>query len=505
MSPEKNKPWINNRIAKVGAIAGIVCQMSGLNPLHPDPEHRHTENPSAAIEHPVEQEPYITTGKPIDVRAELDTILDSMLITQRIPPGVPFDQRVGEVNDPRVRDIMREMDADLGGRIEWPNVYVEDGLIDQGAAGRYQSARPTSGGTTGRTVAPDENETRPPLGRYGITIDKQLVDQEIATGRPEGISIRSVLAHELQHATSWDHHKALIDIADSNHWSYDPPAYPTAEGKAGIAQLLEREISQRPNSGTRLNELPKEERRDAIAGMLTSYMKADSRTTEEVALYLALKDPAYLYSGNNKMWEEKRDDRTDQYAYGTNSNPLFVPTGSNLTERITELEKPLERIAQEWRNADPDRRPTRIAGSREPTPTPQANTDKHRPANTDTGVPSAPTQPKARAQIERPDNATPPNGNSQRANKNTPLRLEPADSQATQRGNDTRTTTSERSNGARLIAPTKQNRRLSFTPPEAGAMRRGGNIKAIAARRPNTATPTTPPKQDRDQPASATR
>ena len=210
------------------------------------------------------------------MKPELDTLLDSMLITQRIPPGVPFEERIGHVDDPRVLDIMREIDD----KPRWPD-RVAERLPRRRPA---QDNRELSATTTvllnrqGRSVPHEDNEreNRGPYKRFGITLDKALVEHELDTGSPAPdahISVRSLLAHEIQHATSLDNETDLLNTAAANDWSYEKRGSPTAEGRAGLAQLLDRELSQRQGPGARLNELPTHERRDAIASILTSHLK----------------------------------------------------------------------------------------------------------------------------------------------------------------------------------------------------------------------------------------
>ena len=362
---------IEDRIGKIGTIGLIVYTMSGLNPVHPDPQHTDVRSPTATAGTTVDQRPSVVTAKPFDMKPELDTLLDSMLITQRIPAGVPFEKRVGHVDDPRVLEIMREMDDNLGGRIEWPNVYVAEGLYDTTGADGHHQGMPNQ---EGRSMPHDHNEkwNLGPYNRFGITLDKKLVEHELETGTPDThISVRSLLAHELQHATSWDNDSNLLAAADANDWEYETTGRPTAEGRAGLAQLLDRELSQRQAPGPRLNELPTEERRDAIAGILTNHLKttSDDRTTKELHLYIALKDQAYLWSDQNGMWANGRNEELDRHAYGLDKNPIFVPNDSSLTERVTELNTPLDTIAKRWRNKPGlSGAPDLIPGTELPTP-----------------------------------------------------------------------------------------------------------------------------------------
>ena len=44
-------------------------------------------------------------------------LLDSMLISNHIPAGVPLEDRIGEVPDERLLEVIREIDDTLDGRI----------------------------------------------------------------------------------------------------------------------------------------------------------------------------------------------------------------------------------------------------------------------------------------------------------------------------------------------------------------------------------------------------
>ena len=70
-------------------------------------------------------------------RQELAVILDSMLISEKRDTGVPFEERIGHVDDPRVRELMQEIDTTLGGGIQWPDVHVTDGLSEANYLGFY--------------------------------------------------------------------------------------------------------------------------------------------------------------------------------------------------------------------------------------------------------------------------------------------------------------------------------------------------------------------------------
>ena len=98
---------------------------------------------------------------------ELRVLVDSMLITRAIPPQLPFKNRVGEVPDTRVLEVMQEIDETLGGRIDWPNVYVSE-LPREGVLGKYRSLAIRDG----RTYPADLNADEEPSKRYGIHLDQ---------------------------------------------------------------------------------------------------------------------------------------------------------------------------------------------------------------------------------------------------------------------------------------------------------------------------------------------
>ena len=227
-------------------------------------------------------------------RNELNTVLDSMLITQRIEPGTPFEQRSGHIPDERIRNIVKKIDDRLGGRIEWPNINLIDGLRENANAnGQYRAYREhrAYGGVDGGTAPRRVNDWLEPADKYGIRLDAQLVENELATGRPADISIESLLVHELQHATSDDHGTELRSMADvtgdalaalpyediADAATTMKPVYggsPTAESRADLAMVLSRELEQREKlGGPKLNEMPHDERRAAMAGILMRYVE----------------------------------------------------------------------------------------------------------------------------------------------------------------------------------------------------------------------------------------
>ena len=182
-----------NRIAAIGSIVFVIGTTTGLAP------ERNTDqpfkwSPTAAVTTDGRTDSATTPGQHLnaetETRTHVEVMLDSMLITQRVPAGVAFEQRIGEVNDPRILEVMRDIDNTLGGRIEWPNVYVSDDLTaETGNRGVYRTRKASQG----ETVPPEANEGLAPNDRFGITIDKGLVDREYESGWPQGISVRSLV------------------------------------------------------------------------------------------------------------------------------------------------------------------------------------------------------------------------------------------------------------------------------------------------------------------------
>ena len=308
-------------------------------------------------------------------RNELNTVLNSMLITQRVEPGTPFEERSGYIPDERIRNIVKKIDDRLGGRIEWPNIHLVDGLVrDENASGQYSAYT-----ANGETAPPSANHGREPADRFGIRLDKELVEDELRTGRPQsGISIESLLIHELQHATSHDQNlelrakanatdRALValpneDIAAAAR-TVKPeygPTYPTSESRAGLAMILHREIEVREKlGGPKLNELPQDERRAAVAGILMQYLENHGdRDQNEAELLGALKDPKYLRDFGyhdalpNPIWEPNIDaSRTVDWARGLDvidHRPRDISPIDHIAANWTDLPG----MARRWTNGD---------------------------------------------------------------------------------------------------------------------------------------------------------
>ena len=282
--PERG-PWL----ATIGTSAALIGTLAGVGPQQHQHERRDerddTTPRSAHADQARGQEQRTgadngwerirtrTTSEEVrseDGRSELDVVLDSILITERVPPGVPFALRTGHVDDPRILELMRAIDDTLGGRIEWPNVYVTDALPSH-LLGQYTTAT----GNEGRTSKPERwpAEADGFDDRFGIKLDRELVEHGFATGRVVDVSVRQLLVHELQHAVSFDNERSLLKAADRAGNPYDEPHKPTSEGRADMAMLIAAEMEQRrAGGGPRLNELPKEQRREVVREIRTQYI-----------------------------------------------------------------------------------------------------------------------------------------------------------------------------------------------------------------------------------------
>ena len=295
---------------------------------------------------------------------ETDLILDAMLITERVPPGTPLALRMGEIPDERIRAIVAEIDETLGGRIEWPNVYVTPGL-ENGTAAQYQHQPLDRGGWT---VTPEENAEHTGAERFGIHLDADLVENELASCSPGGMSIRAALVHEAQHAMSHDASAELLAAAKENHEPYEKDGYPSfsslSESRADLAMLVYADMAQRPEGvGPRLNELGPEQRREIVRGVIEEHLTPVEQPPLEVAderLYEALRENRYLGDPSHEVWAEASDRRTTRYVRGmdvySEGHP-FVPTHKPDPERRrAQLATPLDELAERWQ-ADRAARP----------------------------------------------------------------------------------------------------------------------------------------------------
>ena len=187
-------------------------------------------------------------------RQELAVILDSMLISEKRDIGVPFEERIGHVDDPRVRELMQEIDTTLGGGIQWPDVHVTDGLSEANYLGfYYPDATQEEWSDFHDFDEPDGEFAEYP---YGIHLSRDLVEKEFETGIPEGLSVRQTLVHELQHSMSVDNGRELMAAAEQSYNQYEFPSLATSEGRASLSMLVYAEMEQRSEAdGPRLNEL----------------------------------------------------------------------------------------------------------------------------------------------------------------------------------------------------------------------------------------------------------
>ena len=251
-----------------------------------------------------------------EVLSETDTILDSMLITKDMPPGIPLELRTGWI-DPRLEAIVREVDDVLGGHIDWPNVYVTPNLIeDRNADAVYRLNLDDEAGVTVPT--PDDGRGHP-LERLGIHIDAEIVNEELATCQPNGGSVRSLLVHELQHAVSHDNSAQLRRAAEINRDPYAGDGF-ASEGRAEMAHLLYAEAAQRADAGgPRLNELEPTDRREVVREVISRYLTPVEQPSRQVAdgrLLEMLRSNDYLHDGNNPLWDRVSDERTNGYING---------------------------------------------------------------------------------------------------------------------------------------------------------------------------------------------
>ena len=329
------------------------------------------------------------------------------------PHPTPFEERVGAIPNDHIRALMKEIDENLGGRIEWPNIQISEELSVPHALAQYRAYI----GANGATVPENVNLEAPADEKFGISIRRDVYESAIGEAPPIGVSLRSTLVHELQHATSSDNVRTLERMAEENGWPYTNDRHGMAEGRADLAVLLEREIDARKGAGgPQLNDMAPDERREAISQILGGYLGAEPDEPEHVRdakLLLALRDPAYVASPDNLMWQRNGDDRTVDYIYGRDQSDNFVPSHNTPEERERDLQKPLNELAAEWRNsAGTDTENRAAAPDRQDRQTPQTESrtaDLQAPErNTSEKAPSAylttsASQPAARA--ERP--ATP--------------------------------------------------------------------------------------------------
>ena len=295
-------------------------------------------------------------------RQELAVILDSMLISEKRDTGVPFEERIGHVDDPRVRELMQEIDTTLGGGIQWPDVHVTDGLSEANYLGfYYPDATQEEWSDFHDFDEPDGEFAEYP---YGIHLSRDLVEKEFETGIPEGLSVRQTLVHELQHSMSVDNGRELMAAAVQSYNQYEFPSLATSEGRASLSMLVYAEMEQRSEAdGPRLNELSKDDRQEVLRGVLQQYLVpvvSPPRDVVDEVLLKGLREERYLRDPDNDVWNEVADDRTTDYATGSDRytpEQPFVPeirdgaTGGSVRDadaRRLELATPLDELADRF-------------------------------------------------------------------------------------------------------------------------------------------------------------
>ena len=325
-------------------------------------------------------------------KPHVDRMLDTMLRTERIPPGTPLSERIGQVKDPRLMPMIRSIDAAIGGRVEWPHVSVRgnlaahnlDGLYHRHAAGDGRTPSSLDGsielapgkGPLAVLADPGHNASRN-AGPSGIQLDKGLVDRYFAGERLENEnSLRSVLVHELQHATSDDGQRALSGVTDPSESAF-------AETKAQMATLVAQEMVNRGDDGPKLNELPDAERRELLANTIGPHLDDEWRNANQSErdemLHEILTADDYLLEG---PWNESQ-----RYMFGKGEHDidgpgqtLYVPPGANEAERAARVERH-ERYrdqAAQTRPSTPDGRPE-IGNRPSAAPTPTTKSDRPHP------------------------------------------------------------------------------------------------------------------------------
>ena len=240
-------------------------------------------------------------------REELGLILDSMLISQERDTDLPFEERIGQVDDPRVLEIMRDIDDTLGGGIQWPDVYVTGGMSDVNLLGFhspdlseadwYDLSDPTDGDHTFQESA------------FGIHLSSSMVESEFQTGSPGAVSVKQVLVHELQHSMSVDNGRELSAAADRSGNPYEFASTTASEGRASLSMLLYAEMEQRAEAGgPRLNELSKGDRQEVVQGVLQQYLVPVVSPPQDLAAERLLggRSGAPLSSRSGKRGLERR-------------------------------------------------------------------------------------------------------------------------------------------------------------------------------------------------------
>ena len=291
-------------------------------------------------------------------REELAVIFDSMLISSQRDTDVPFQERIGAVEDPRILALMQEIDTTLGGGIQWPDVHVNDDPAMANRLGFYYPDVSDKDWSDFHTW--DASQSRLADTSFGIHLSKSVVDKEFETGVVDSLSVRQTLVHELQHSMSVDNGRDLMAAADRSNNPYEYPSTATSEGRASISMVVYAEMEQRAAAdGPRLNELSNDERYEVMRGVLQQYVAPVVSPPQDLLdkmLLEAVREERYLRDPENK-WHDALDRRTTDYVMGvdryTPEEP-FVPdiwdleTGDSVRDldaRRLELATPLDELA----------------------------------------------------------------------------------------------------------------------------------------------------------------
>ncbi len=206
-------------VQRVLTTAVVVWHLSAAPPVQ--------SARAAAQERPVAAA--VVAPASVSAQERAGVLLDSVLRTPGVGPDVPLADRIGDVPDQRVRALIGRIDQSIGGGAEWPHVIVVPHLArDHDARGRYVHMHLGDGsGSAANPPTPIGRATHPPgagplavqgsqlwavraVGTQGIKLDAGHVNRYFAgERRPGEASLRSVVVHEVQHATTHDNEAAL--------------------------------------------------------------------------------------------------------------------------------------------------------------------------------------------------------------------------------------------------------------------------------------------------------
>ena len=314
---------------------------------------------------------------PTPATQEIDALLDAMLIDNRIEPGTPLEERIGEVPNEQLLEVIREIDDTLGGRVEWPNVYLAPNLTEEkGALAYYHWTR----AAIGETVHAGYNADRQASERFGIVIDEQYALNELRNGPRNNMGLKQLLVHELQHATSADNAGMLHHAARTAGDPYPRPV-PAAEGRADMAMLLYADLEDREliktrakwtqaahvttesgerrilyyeyDGGPKLNELDREQRAEVVRGLLLKHLDPEKTWTPHEAdekLTRVLRDPHYAGKAESTT-TQNLDSRTLEHMWRTRVRSeygIHKPPGVSKEQHYTEIGTPLDRLAAQY-------------------------------------------------------------------------------------------------------------------------------------------------------------